>query len=55
MAYLRTTSAEVAFHDSAKNNVEEFYLITDDIEDLIAQMKKHKVKCSPVQDNPGDC
>ena len=41
--------SEVAFHDSTKNNVEEFYLISDDIEALVAEMKKHKVKCSPVQ------
>jgi hypothetical protein len=41
--------AEVAFHDSAKNNVEEFYLICDDIELLVAEMKKQKVKCSAVQ------
>lgn len=46
--------SEVAFH-STKNNVEEFYLITDDVEDLIVQMKKHRVKCSPFRDNPGDC
>ena len=44
--------SEVAFHDSTKNNVEEFYLITDDIENLIAQVKKHNVKCSPVQKQP---
>ena len=41
--------SELAFHDSAKNNLEEFYLITDDVKDQITQMKKHKVKCSPVQ------
>ena len=41
--------SEVAFHNSTKNNEEEFYLITDAVEELIAQMKKHKVKCSPVQ------
>ena len=41
--------AEVAFHDSTKNNVEEFYLMTDDIEDLIVQMKRQNVKCSPVR------
>ena len=29
-----------------------FYLITDDIKDLIAQVKKHKIKCSPVQRQP---
>jgi hypothetical protein len=44
--------AELAFHDSAKNNVEEFYFMTDDLEDLIAEMKKHKIKCSPVQKQP---
>lgn len=44
--------AEVAFHDSAKNNVEELYLLTDDLEHLIAQMKKLKVKCSSVQRQP---
>jgi hypothetical protein len=44
--------SEVAFHDSTKNNVEEFYLITDDVEGLIAQMTRHKVKCSPVQRQP---
>jgi hypothetical protein len=43
---------EVAFHDSTKNNLEEFYLICDDIEDLITQMRKHKVRCSPVQRRP---
>ena len=41
--------SEVAFHDSSRNNVEEFYLITDDLEDLIVQVKKRGVKCSPVQ------
>ena len=41
--------SEVAFHDSAKNNIEEFYLVTDDIEELIARMKESEVKCSPVQ------
>jgi len=41
--------SEVAFHDSAKNNVEEFYLITDDVAGLINQMKKQKIKCGPVQ------
>ena len=44
--------SEVAFHDSSKNNVEEFYLITDDVDELITQMRKHKVKCSPVQEHP---
>ena len=29
--------SEVAFHDSAKNNVQEFYLISDDIKALVAK------------------
>ncbi len=38
---------QAALHDSAKNNLEEFYLITDDIKALVTEMKKHKVNCSP--------
>ena len=41
--------AEVAFHPSRKNNVEEFYLLCNDIDSLVAQMKKRNVKCTPVQ------
>jgi len=44
--------SEVAFHDSARGNREEFYLITDDLDALVVQMKKHKVKCSPVLSQP---
>ncbi|MGO9308648.1 MAG: extradiol dioxygenase [Spirochaetia bacterium] len=43
---------QAALHDSAKNNLEEFYLITDDIKALVTEMKKHKVNCSPVQRQP---
>lgn len=42
----------MAFHDSTKNNVKEFDSITDDVEALVAEMKKHKVKCSHVQQQP---
>jgi hypothetical protein len=31
---------------------QEFFLITNDFEDLIPQMKKQKIKCSPVQQQP---
>jgi len=42
--------SEVAVHPSDKNDLHEFYLMVDDVEGFIAQMKKNKIKCSPVQD-----
>lgn len=42
--------AEVAVHPSDKNNVHEFYLMCDDIEAFVAEMKKHGVVTSPVRD-----
>jgi len=41
--------AEVAIHPSDGNDLQEFYLMCDDIDDLIDQMKSLKVKCSGVQ------
>jgi hypothetical protein len=41
--------AEVAVHPGEKNNVHEFYLMVDDVEAFIADMKKRKVECGPVQ------
>jgi hypothetical protein len=41
--------AEVAVHPSSKNDVHEFYLMCDDVEALIAEMRKREVDCSPVQ------
>ena len=41
--------AEVAVHPSQKNDVHEFYLMVDDVEALVAEMKKHGVATSPVQ------
>src|SRR5438874_4085221 len=41
--------AEVAVHPSDKDNVHEFYLMCDDIESLIAEMKKRNIACGPVQ------
>jgi hypothetical protein len=40
--------AEIAVHPSDKNDVHEFYLMCDDVEAFIAEMKKHKIKCGPV-------
>lgn len=41
--------SEVAFHDSNRNNQEEFYLMCDDMDDLVAQMKKKAILCSKIQ------
>jgi hypothetical protein len=42
--------AEVAVHPSSKNNVHEFYLMCDDVEAFVADMKKRDVTCAPVDD-----
>ena len=41
--------SEVAVHPGEKNNVHEFYVMVDDVEGFIADMKKRKVECGPVQ------
>ena len=41
--------SEVAVHPSEKNDVHEFYLMSDDVEALIATLAQHKVACSPVR------
>lgn len=42
--------AEVAVHPSDKNDVHEFYLMCDDVEALVAEMKRRDVSCEPVED-----
>jgi hypothetical protein len=42
--------AEVAVHPSGENDVHEFYLMCDDIEAFIADMRKRHVRCAPVLD-----
>lgn len=42
--------AEVAVHPSEENNQHEFYLMCDDIEAFVAEMKEKHVTCGPVQD-----
>jgi len=44
--------AEVAVHPSDENDVHEFYLMCDDVEAFVAEMKKRGIACGPVQ-NPG--
>jgi hypothetical protein len=40
--------SEVAVHPSDENDVHELYLMCDDVEALIADMKKRGVVCGPV-------
>jgi hypothetical protein len=42
--------AELAVHPSDENNVHEFYLMTDDVAGFVAEMKRRKVVCEPLQD-----
>ena len=44
--------AEVALHPSDRNSVHELYLMCDDVEALVTDMKKRNIACGPVQ-NPG--
>ena len=41
--------SEVAVHPSEKNDVHEFYLMCDDVEALVAALRKRKITCSPIQ------
>jgi hypothetical protein len=41
--------AEVAVHPSGKNDVHDFYLMCDDVEAFVAEMKNRKIACSPVR------
>jgi hypothetical protein len=42
--------AEVAVHPSEKNDVHELYLMCDDVEAFVAEMKRHNLTCAPVAD-----
>jgi hypothetical protein len=42
--------AEVAVHPYKRNNVHKFYLMTDDIEDCIKEMKRLGIACDTVVD-----
>src|SRR3954463_12239510 len=41
--------AEVAVHPADANDVHEFYLIAHDIDEFTAEMAKHGIACSPVE------
>ena len=40
--------SEVAVHLAEKNDVQEFFLMCDDVEALIAEMAQHNIACTPV-------
>ena len=40
--------AEVAIHPSGENDVHELYLMTDDVEELVASMKARGIETVPV-------
>ena len=42
--------AEVVVHPSKDNDVHELFLMCDDIQALIAEMKQKKVTCSPIDE-----
>ena len=42
--------AEVAVHPSERNDLREFYLMCDEIEEFVAEMKQHGIVCDPVHD-----
>ena len=42
--------AEVAVHPGEKNDRHELYLMCADVEKFIAEMKKRRIVCGPVQD-----
>jgi hypothetical protein len=42
--------AEIAVHPAAKNDSHEVYLICEDVEAAIQDLKSHNVACTPVAD-----
>jgi hypothetical protein len=41
--------AELAVHPSDKNDIQELYLLCDDVQKFIQEMTQHHIKCDPVQ------
>jgi hypothetical protein len=42
--------AEIAVHPSDANDVHELYLMCDDVQVLVHEMRKHRIECSPVEE-----
>jgi hypothetical protein len=43
-------TAEAHVHPSDKNDAHELYLMCDDVEAFVGDMKRNNVSCSPIQD-----
>ena len=44
--------SEVAVHPGEENDEHELYLLCDNVEQLVADMKKRDVMCGPIHDQP---
>ncbi len=42
--------AEIAVHPARGGGRQELYLMVDDIEAAVARMRRHRVRCDPVQE-----
>jgi hypothetical protein len=42
--------SDMSVHQADKNAVHELFLMCDDVQDFVAEMKKRNVSCSPVAD-----
>jgi hypothetical protein len=42
--------SEIAVHPADENGTQEMFFIVKDIQEFISEMKKRKIKCSPVQE-----
>ncbi len=43
----RLPPAEVAVHPSERNDVHEFYLLTDDVAGLVSELGRQGIECTP--------
>jgi len=44
------SSSEMAVHQGETNNSHELFLMCEDIDDLVAHMKKHNIPCEDISD-----
>ena len=42
--------SEVAIHPADKNDIHEFYLLTDDVKDFATQMERRGIAIGPIRD-----
>jgi hypothetical protein len=46
----RLPPAELAVHPAEENDVHELYLMTDDVEELVASLARRGIGCTPISD-----